>query len=149
MKIGDGYSRWSVLPYFGEGGISSVFVEYSGTPIGTTGFTTFNFIGTGVTLSQGATGTIDITITGGAGGGLVTKSGAVTNTTFTGTPRKATVTFSTAFSSTSYGITVTGTDLRSWTIESKAAGSFIINTNSNAALSGDTYWHAIAYGEST
>jgi hypothetical protein len=86
---------------------------------------------------------------GGGGGGLVTKAGSVANSSFTGNPKKATVTFSTAFGSTNYAITVTGEDARSWTIESKAVGSFVINANSNTGLSGTTYWIATAYGETT
>jgi hypothetical protein len=77
------------------------------------------------------------------------KSNAIANSSFTGNPKKATVTFSTAFPNTSYAITVTGEDARSWTIESKVAGSFVINANSNTALAGTTYWIATAYGETT
>jgi hypothetical protein len=80
-------------------------------------------------------------------GGLQTKAGSVANTTFAGNPKKATVTFSTAFSNTSYAIVITGEDARSWTIESKVAGSFVINANSNTSLAGTTYWIATAYGE--
>jgi hypothetical protein len=85
----------------------------------------------------------------GGGGGLRTKAGSVANTSFTSNPRKATVTFSTAFTDTNYAVVVTGEDARSWTIESKLAGSFVINANSNPALSGTTYWIATAYGETT
>ena len=87
--------------------------------------------------------------TGGGGGaaGLKTKSGGIVNSSFTGNPKKSTVTFSTAFADTNYSVTVTGEDARSWTIESKVAGSFIINTNSNTGLSGTTFWQAVAYGE--
>jgi hypothetical protein len=84
----------------------------------------------------------------GGGGGLTTKSGNVANTTFAGNPKKATVTFSTAFPNTNYAITITGEDSRTWTIENKAAGSFIIDANSNTNLSGTTYWICVAYGES-
>lgn len=80
-------------------------------------------------------------------GGLRTKSGNVTNTSFAGSPRKATVTFATAFPNTSYSITITGEDSRAWSVESKLAGSFVINANSNTALAGTTYWIATAYGE--
>jgi hypothetical protein len=84
----------------------------------------------------------------GGGGGLTTKSGNVANTTFAGNPKKATVTFSTPFPNNNYAITITGEDSRTWTIESKAAGSFVINANSNSNLSGTTYWICVAYGES-
>lgn len=115
-----------------------------------------------ISLSGGSitanTATVNIVrlnaVAAGAGGGssfngLKGKSGAVTNTSFTGSPRKATVTFSSAFTDTSYGVVITGADLRSWTIESKTAGSFVINSNSSTALTGDTYWSATAYGETT
>ena len=70
------------------------------------------------------------------------KAGRITAGSFTGNPKKATVTLTTSFASTNYSITVTGADSRSWTIESKAVGSFIINSNANAALAGETMWQA-------
>jgi len=110
---------------------------------------TTSFAGTAVgVLAFDATGSI-LTIATPGGGALATKAGSVANSSFTGNPRKTTVTFSAAFANTNYAITVTGEDARSWTIETKLAGSFIINTNSNAALTGTTYWQAIAYGETT
>jgi hypothetical protein len=83
----------------------------------------------------------------GGSGGLTTKAGSVANTSFAGNPRKATVTFGTAFANTSYAIVITGEDSRAWSIESKAVGSFVINANSNVGLAGTTYWIATAYGE--
>jgi hypothetical protein len=44
-------------------------------------------------------------------------------------------------------VAVTGEDARSWTVESKVAGSFIINANSNTGLSGTTNWVAVKHGE--
>lgn len=79
--------------------------------------------------------------------GMITKNNEIINTSFTGTPRKATVTFTTSFPNTSYSVVVTGEDLRSWTIESKLTSGFTINTNSNDALTGATYWQATNYGE--
>jgi hypothetical protein len=79
--------------------------------------------------------------------GKINKNNAVANTSFTGTPRKATVTFTTAFPNANYSVVVTGEDSRTWTIESKLSGSFVINTNSNVALTGNTYWQATSYGE--
>jgi hypothetical protein len=125
-------------------GTSSWAVSSSNAITSSYALTAQTLLGSVVSASYAATASY---LVGGTTSGLKTKSGAVTNTSFTGTPRKATVTFSAAFPNTSYGIVVTGTDLRSWTIESKVAGSFIINTNSNAALTGDTYWVATAYGE--
>jgi hypothetical protein len=126
------------------GGSSTITVADEGTAQGTATF--LNFIGTGVTATVSA-GTGSITISGG-GGGLAMKSGTASIAAFTGNPKKATVTFSSAFGSANYAVTVTGEDARSWTIESKVAGSFVINSNSNTSVSGITYWHAIAYGES-
>ena len=89
-----------------------------------------------------------VTITGGGGGGLSTKSGLVANTSFTGNPKTATVTFTSAFASTSYSIVVTGEDSRSWSTQSKTTSGFTINSNSNTALVGNTSWITIINGES-
>jgi hypothetical protein len=78
---------------------------------------------------------------------LVMKTGRVAFGTFAGSPKKATVTFTTPFASTSYNISLTGTDDRTFTYESKLAGSFVINTNSNQALTGEVSWQAILDGE--
>lgn len=75
------------------------------------------------------------------------KAGTVAAGSFTGNPKKATVTFAAAFPDTNYAIVITGADARSWTWESKAAGSFVINANANAALTGNTDWIAIYNGE--
>jgi hypothetical protein len=129
------------------GGSSTITIGDEGTSQGTATF--LNFTGSGVTATV-SNSTASIYIPGGgSGGGLTTKAGSVANSSFTGNPKKATVTFSTAFSNTNYAITVTGEDARSWTIESKVAGSFVINANSNTGLSGTTYWIATAYGETT
>jgi hypothetical protein len=106
------------------------------------------FTSTNPALSSSYALTASYALNGGGGAGLTTKAGSVANTSFSGNPKKATVAFATAFGSTNYAITVTGEDARSWTIESKLAGSFVINANSNTNLSGTTYWTAIAYGES-
>jgi len=79
--------------------------------------------------------------------GMIVKNNAVTGGSFTGNPKKYTVTFSSAFPNTNYSVTITGEDSRTWTIESKLAGSFIINSNSNTTLSNTVYWQAINYGE--
>ncbi len=78
---------------------------------------------------------------------MITKNNAVAGGTFAGNPKKATVTFATPFPNASYSVTVTGEEARSWIIESKVSGSFIINSNSNTALANSVYWQAISYGE--
>ena len=79
--------------------------------------------------------------------GMITKNNAVAGGTFAGNPKKATVTFATPFPNASYSVTVTGEEARSWIIESKVSGSFIINSNSNTTLANSVYWQAISYGE--
>lgn len=80
---------------------------------------------------------------------LATKSGVVPFGSFalSGGLYKATVTFGAAFAAVTYSPNVTGSDVRSWTIESLAVGSFIINSNSAVAPTGNTYWNAILNGE--
>jgi hypothetical protein len=102
--------------------------------------------GTNITATVTNT-TASINATGGSGGGLATKAGSVANTSFAGNPKKYTVTFAAAFTDANYAVAVTGEDARSWTVESKVAGSFIINANSNAGLSGATNWIAVKHGE--
>ena len=82
-----------------------------------------------------------------AGTGTVTssttaKSGIVSNTTWTGTPLNYQVSFTSAFPSTNYSVTVTGGDARSWTVESVTVNGFIVNSNSNTGLLYSTYWIA-------
>jgi len=78
---------------------------------------------------------------------LKTKAGLLTNTSFGGTPYTASVTFSSAFNNINYSIAVTGEDARIFTVESKTASGFVVNTNSNTAVTGTTYWTCTAFGE--
>lgn len=80
-----------------------------------------------------------------AGGGSTVKAGSVADTSFAGNPRKATVTFTTPFSNNNYSISVTGETSRAWSIESKVSGSFVINSNSATAITGDTFWIATPF----
>ena len=79
--------------------------------------------------------------------GLSTKAGSILAGSFTGLPETAAVTFTTAFPDTNYSVVVTGEDIRSWTVESKATTGFTINSNSNQGITGTTYWIATSYGE--
>jgi hypothetical protein len=76
------------------------------------------------------------------------KAGSLANTAFTGTPKVATVTFGTAMPSTSYAVTVTGTDGRSWVVNTITTGGFKISSQANAALTGPVFWNATLIGES-
>jgi hypothetical protein len=122
---------------------------FTGSLFGTASYVTGSiFTSTNQALTASYALTASFALNSG-GGGLLTKAGSVTNTSFAGNPRKATVTFGAAFPDTNYAITITGEDSRTWTIESKLAGSFIINANSNVSLTGTTYWIATEYGETT
>jgi hypothetical protein len=90
----------------------------------------------------------DWKIIGGVGNAILgteIKSGEVVNTSFTGNPKNAVVSFSPAFPNTNYSVVVTGGDARSWTIENKTTSSFVINSNSNTALDNSVYWIANTY----
>jgi hypothetical protein len=78
------------------------------------------------------------------------KAGNIAASSFTSTggdPYIGVINLSPAFASNNYAITVTGEDARSWTIQSKSATSFTINTNSTVALTGGSvvWWIAIPY----
>lgn len=75
------------------------------------------------------------------------KSGRVEFGSFSGNPKKSTVTFTTAFPNTNYNVNITGADGRTWVIENKLAGSFVINSQANQALTGDVHWKAQLDGE--
>jgi Protein of unknown function (DUF2793) len=86
---------------------------------------------------------------------LQSKSGKVLMATFTGTPKKATVTFTTPFADANYSATVTPVITTSGTlytpnIESQLAGSFIINMGTGSGLGSlvQVNWSAIKNGES-
>lgn len=78
---------------------------------------------------------------------LQLKAGIVASGSFSGNPKKATVTFTESFADTNYAINITGADARSWTYESKTTTGFTINANANQALSGEVSWEAIQNGE--
>jgi hypothetical protein len=71
-----------------------------------------------------------------------TKSGIVSNSTFTGSPLNYQVLFTSSFPNTNYSVNVTGGDARVWTVENVTTGGFIINSNSNTGLLYPTYWVA-------
>jgi len=64
-------------------------------------------------------------------------------TSFSGNPKKASVTFTSAMPDTDYTITVTSADARVWTFESKTISGFTLNSNSNQALTGEVHWQVI------
>jgi hypothetical protein len=81
-------------------------------------------------------------------GTLKQKNGSITGTTFAGNPKKATVTFGTAFADNNYAVTITGEISRSWSVESKTSAGFTINANANLAFTENVFWMAGQIGES-
>jgi hypothetical protein len=75
--------------------------------------------------------------------GSIIKSNSVPPGMFGGTPLTTSITFTADFPNPSYSVTITGEDARIFTIQNKSATGFEINTNSNIALTGNTYWYAI------
>jgi len=82
-------------------------------------------------------------------GVLKQKNGSITGSTFSGNPKKATVTFTTNFPDNNYAVTVTGESDRTWTIELKTLSGFTINANANLQFnSRNVFWMAAQIGES-
>lgn len=71
---------------------------------------------------------------------LKEKSGSVAVGSFAGNPKKATVTFATAFVDANYTPIITCGDARIASYETLAAGSFIINLNANQAPTVAVKW---------
>lgn len=75
------------------------------------------------------------------------KSGKINKILFSGQPYTYDIQFTNILPNTDYSITVTGKDLRIWSIENESVSGFTINTNSNVPLSNDTFWQLITVGE--
>ena len=73
------------------------------------------------------------------------KAGTVAPGAFGGFPLQYNVAFITSFPNNNYAVTVTGFDLRNWTVLNKTLDGFTINPNSNVALVGDTHWIAVPH----
>jgi hypothetical protein len=110
---------------------------------------------TGGTLSTGGTATFTnttggtFTVTGFTTSSTIPriKSNSVSAGTFSGNPKKASVTFTTAFPSSGYSVTIIGGNNRTWTYESLTSSGFTINANANGALTQPVLWTAIQNGE--
>ena len=129
-------------------------ITFSGTAIGGTGqfaavTATSLSAGTlsGGTILSGSTNLYSIFQA--QTGVLKQKNGSVTGSTFSGNPKKATITFTTAFPDNNYAVTITGEIDRTWTIESKTSAGFTINANANLQFnSSNVFWMAGQIGES-
>lgn len=79
----------------------------------------------------------------------LTKSGVIAPTSFSGNPKTALVTFSTAMPSNDYMVVISGIDGRMWTFSGRTTNGFTVNANANQAISNDVYWEVITIGEAT
>jgi hypothetical protein len=70
------------------------------------------------------------------------QKGSINGADFTGNPKTFTVTFVIPYSDTSYSVTITGEDSRSWTISNKTINGFVVSSNSNIPLVGYVYWRS-------
>ena len=77
------------------------------------------------------------------------KSGSVGGASFSGNPKKYTVTFASGFSypDTTYIISIDSEDARTWTFESKTTTGFTINANANQTFTGEVHWKTKKAGE--
>jgi hypothetical protein len=75
------------------------------------------------------------------------KSGKIDKSLFSGQPYTYDVIFSNTLPDIDYSVTVTGKDLRIWSIENETVSGFTINTNSNVPLNDNTFWQLITLGE--
>lgn len=69
-----------------------------------------------------------------------TQFGSVSGSLFQGCPKVYQVVLPFSYVDTSYTITVTGEDLRVWSVGEKTSSSFLISANSNVSLNGFVYW---------
>jgi hypothetical protein len=97
------------------------------------------------TIASASYATTASYVIGGGGVSSNVKGGYVSAVSFTGTPKITAVTFGTAFSDNDYSVTITGEDIRVWSIESKSSTGFTINTNSNVDLTNSVYWIATTF----
>lgn len=59
---------------------------------------------------------------------------------FAGTPKKANVVFSAPYPDNDYAVLISAADERTFTIESKTAAGFTVNSNADAAIAGEVLW---------
>lgn len=75
------------------------------------------------------------------------KAGILAPGDFSGTPLIAIVAFENSFEDVEYSISLSGVDARIFNYQSKTINGFVINTNADAALSGEVSWIATPIGE--
>lgn len=77
------------------------------------------------------------------------KTGLIAGSSFSGSPKKSAVVFTTPYDDTNYGIALSGTDSRNYTYELKTAIGFTINANASAVIAGEVSWTTMTTGETS
>jgi hypothetical protein len=128
--------------------------QYLTTTEGNAAYAPSSHVGSGGTQHANATtsiagfmSSVDKTKLDGISGSRIIKAGQIAAATFVGAPRTATVTFGTPMPNTNYSISIIGGNGRLWTYQTKTVNGFVINTNSNTALTAEVSWMAISNGE--
>lgn len=117
----------------------AVGINDSGYKKAITGFTYGSNVLTGTSVDGSVTTT---TV------GLKTKAGTIAGSSFAGSPKKYTVTFSTVYPNTNYSINIIGAVNRAFTYESKSTTGFVINANANTTFTENVDWMTVGIGES-
>jgi hypothetical protein len=66
--------------------------------------------------------------------------GGISGSWFSGEPKTYMVNLLSPYSDTSYTITITGEDIRLWSVFNKSTSSFGVSSNSNVSFEGYVYW---------
>jgi hypothetical protein len=160
IDVNDTYSTGGTVTQFPSNNNNEIIVNISGNE----GFVPFNITGITDTFTTGGTydnntklitflrngetnysvdlSTINESL-------LKNKVGVVDGSSFSGNPKKADVIFSTPFPNTNYAIFLTGAANRVFTHSNKTVSGFTISANANLVFTGDVYWQAINFGETT
>lgn len=98
--------------------------------------------------SQGVYQKIGVSDTAWARLSLQDKSGFASAGSFSGNPKKSTVTFASAMPDNNYAVHIEGQDARMWVAESKTINGFVINAQASAPIVSIVRWTIIHEGES-
>ena len=80
--------------------------------------------------------------TGATGASVTSKNGEIVGASFSGTPLSYSITFDSAYT-TNYSISIIGEDPRTWSISSKTANGFTIDSNSIEVLLGNVFYTTV------
>ena len=72
------------------------------------------------------------------------KTGIVPGPSFSGSPKEYAVVYATPLISTEYGVYITSSATRVWSVTNQSSNGFTINSNANTAFTEDVVWTLIA-----